>query len=283
MIEFTATPVTIKAMLAAAVASVGDVTIKLEPGAWPAQAWSKFVKGAPNKIMIAADFTLPEITMRECEGFEFNNLKLRSAGKIALMVYTSKRITVSVCELFGDPAQAAAGVKTKGVFFRDCQDVEMNLSRFHDLAHGVTHQNCDRLTISLNVFREMYSDAIRGGGTCGLNIVDNDIADQHQVGEDHLDAIQTWTSDATRVTKDVLIAGNICRQGSGDAHQGMHIRDQDNTGYENVVIRGNAIMTGGHSALMIDNVPGVLVEDNFAQGFIDEKSSGAGWSGLRLE
>ena len=246
-------------------AAPGD-TIRLKGDGWGDQRWDHVVKAAPGVVVEpgpGARSVFASLTISNSEGVGVKGVTFASQGAQAVKILSSKRITLEDCEISGDTKI------TDGLWVRASTDVTIRGCRLHDLWHGVFHEANTRLTVEDSDFRELYSDALRGGrDSDGVIFRRLRITDLHQVGADHLDAIQFWTTGATRPTRNVLIEEVVYRRGKGDPAQGVFVGNETNIPYENIVVRRFAAVGGLYHGISLSGVTGGVVEDCFLQPMI---------------
>lgn len=269
--ELKATPDRLGAVLAAA--KPGD-TVRLRGDGWGDQVWRGVVKAAPG-IVVQPDngqeIVFSSLTVARSEGITIRGIKVKAAAPQAVKVLTVKRVTVEDCDISGDSQL------TDGVWVRFSEDVTFRKCRFHDLKRGIFHEINQRFTVEDSDFREIWSDAMRGGKESdGVTLRRLNITNLHLVGGDHLDAIQFWTTNAKTPTKNILIEDVVYRRGTGDPAQGVLIGNEADLPYENVVVRRVAAVGGLYNGISLSGVINGVVEDSFVQpmaGAVDAKGN----------
>ena len=258
--ELRATASQLGAVLQAA--KPGD-TIRLRGEGWGDQVWRNVVKAAPGVVVQPDEgqgVIFNSLTLSHSEGLTVRQINLKSTAAQAVRVMSSKRVAIESCDISGDPAA------TDGAWIRFSEDVAIRGCRFHDLKRGIFHEVNRRLTVEDGDFRDIHSDAIRGGReTDGVIFRRLNITNLHLVGGDHLDAIQFWTTNAKAPTRNVLIEDVVYRRGDGDPAQGILIGNEADLPYENVVVRRVAIVGGLYNGISLSGVIDGVVEDSFVQ------------------
>lgn len=258
--ELTATAAQFGAVLQSA--KPGD-TIRLRGEGWGDQFWRNVVKAAPGVVVRpdhGQDIVLNSLTLSHSEGLTVRGVRVKSAAAQAVRVLSSKRVAIESCDISGDPTT------TDGAWVRFSEDVAIRGCRFHDLRRGVFHEVNRRFTVEDGDFRNIYSDAIRGGReTDGVIFRRLNITNLHLVGGDHLDAIQFWTTNAKVPTRNVLIEDVVYRRGDGDPAQGILIGNEADLPYENIVVRRVAVVGGLYNGISLSGVINGVVEDSFVQ------------------
>lgn len=258
MATLNATPANLSAQIKAA--QPGDVISLV--GDFPDVVVKVSEKAAPGVVIQPADgATLRSIFFTGCAGFTVRGFRFTAPVAQSVKMTTCKRIVVEDCQMSGD-----VGL-TDGVWVRWCEEVTVRHCAFANLWHGIFHEGNKGLVMADLEFRDIYGDAIRGGlNSDGVTIQRITATDLHQVGGDHLDVIQFWTTKATQPTRNVLIEDVVYRRGEGDPAQGVLIGNEAGLRYENVTVRRVAAVGGLYNGISISGGGAdVVIEDCFVQ------------------
>lgn len=152
-----------------------------------------------------------------------------------------------------------------GLLIRGSDHVAVSDSDFHNLHNALNQIDNSFLTLSHNHFHWLRDDAIRGGGTSNLLIVDNTCEDNHPDGmndRDHPDCIQLWTANTKAPTHDISIVNNRYRRGAGHATQFIFMGDEGHVGYRNITIDGNEALGSLFNGIAIGHAQNVRITNN---------------------
>lgn len=160
-----------------------------------------------------------------------------------------------------------------GLHLISCAGVLVEGSEFARLKNGVVHADCTDITVQRNVFREMTSDGVTGGGTSKLLVENNDFADFAPSLGAHPDGVQIFMKNTNGPAEDIIIRGNRIHRGKGGIPQGIFITGQ-NTGkrYKRVRIEGNVIEGAMHNGINVTSADVVEVIDNTVQPYTGQNS-----------
>lgn len=162
---------------------------------------------------------------------------------------------------------------TNGFLIRSSTNVSIEDSEFQQLSFAVAHIEVQGLELKNNVFHDIRSDGIRGGGSSNVVITGNTFRDFYPLASDHADAIQFWTSNTTKNAHDILIANNVIVRGAGSPMQGIFMGDEvAGVFYERVTIDHNLISGGLYHGINVTSAFDVVIEDNVVQGYTGTKS-----------
>jgi hypothetical protein len=162
-----------------------------------------------------------------------------------------------------------------GIYVRLCTDVTLSGNECKWLGHGMTHIECDGLTIEDNHLHHVRVDCCRGGGSINVIFRRNKLHDSKRLEAEHPDGVQFWTSNVTHPITNILIEDNLYYRGDGSPAQGIFIKDEAGVGYDGITIRGNGIIGGLANGIFIDahatvRSVNILIEDNFVCGWTDQ-------------
>jgi Ca2+-binding RTX toxin-like protein len=256
-------------------AAAGD-TILLAPGAY---ALSITDIAAAGVVITSADLanraTVTSLNIKGTSGLTFSDLEFdrsTAIGENGFTVTDSHNIAFRRLDvhgsLDGNPQNDATAF-----LLRSSSNISIRESEFHELGKGIAHLGVDHLTLSGNLFHDIRTDGIRGGGSNWVTITGNRFQDFFPVAGDHADAIQFWTTHTTANAHDIRVADNVVTRGSGAVMQGVFLGDETaGVYYERVVIEGNVISGGMYHGINVDSAFDVTIRGNVVQGYSDMKS-----------
>lgn len=160
---------------------------------------------------------------------------------------------------------------------RQSNDVRITGSEFSNAYSAIGHQTTNGLTITGNRFHDLRCDGVNGGDSSKLTISNNYFTDFRPLATDHGDAIQIWTTNATRATSDIVISGNVISRGDGGRVQGIFVVDNStnylsagNLNYDRVNISDNTLVGMAYNSIMVHGAKNATVERNKVFAFADE-------------
>ena len=265
--------------LTAALHSARDGSeIRLMAGRYPI-ALLRGIQIKGNATISSADpanpATFTGLTLRDCAGMTFRNLKFEGAAaglQYHFLVLNSDRITLDALAFVG-PAIGVDKTVNSALMLRNSRDIAVTRSHFSGFWHGLSLLDVESLTIKANEFRAMQTDAIRGGGGSNLLIAENVISEFHPAPGDHPDGIQLWSTHQTVAARNIVIRDNLVVRGAGAPTQGIFIRDTlDKLPFENVEISGNLAIGTMFNGIAISGVTGGRITGNEVIAHPDAKS-----------
>ncbi len=254
-------------------ASGGD-TLLLAPGTYELTASSLTFTSAVTitSADAARPATVTSININSSRGLTLRDLELfapPSGGDNAFRVTNSQDIAFQRLDvhgsLDGDPRNDVSAF-----LIRTSTNVSVTDSQFQQLWHALAHLDSTDLTFRGNVFHDIRTDGIRGGGSSRVTIADNRFYDFQIATGDHGDAIQFWTTNTTTNATDIVITGNVFLRGAGSPIQGVFMGNGlSGVIYERVRIEGNLIVGAGFHGITVGAARNVTVRGNIVQGHVD--------------
>lgn len=218
---------------------------------------------------------LTGLNVKDSSGLTFRGLEFSvdaAKGDNQFLVMSSSRINFDGLKVHGS-LDGNAQNDGAGMLIRASKDVSVTNSEFQQLRNALAHMDDDGLKISGNVFHDIRTDGIRGGGSSHVTVSNNYFTGFDPVDGDHPDAIQFWTTNTTRSATDITVTGNIVVRGAGDPIQGIFFRDQvGNLPYQNVKITDNVVVGGMYNGISVNGVQGMVISGNVVAGLPDQKS-----------
>lgn len=162
---------------------------------------------------------------------------------------------------------------TSSIIVRNSSNVEITNSSFHHMGSAVSLLENTNVKAEFNEFKTIRSDGIHGGGNVGLTISQNVFSDFFPKAGDHADAIQLWTTNATRPNSDITITDNLIVRGAGEPVQGVFLKDEKGTmPYSDVTIANNAVVGMSYRGISVTQGNNVEITDNTVVAFPDRSS-----------
>ncbi len=247
-------------------ASGGD-TIKLASGTYSSINIRNL--DFDGEVLIRSENTndpavLTDLLVRDSSGLRFFDLEMEAAaGKNnVFQVFGSNDVHFSNVEVHG-PSNIGSGNEVSPFMIRESSNVTVRNSEFYDAWNAIAMLDNNGIRIESNVFHDIRTDGIRGGGVSNLVVKGNVFYDFHPAEGDHPDAIQLWSTNQTEVARHIQIMDNLVFRGDGDPTQGIFIRDTfEELPFENVSITGNTVIGGLYNGIAINGVNSGIVEDN---------------------
>ncbi len=276
---------------AAMEAATGGETFLVAPGNYT--EWNMRGNVYASEVLVTAQDRgdLPvfaNIFLREME-------KVRvSFVEVVLTAPSADAVTLQDCvdctfedSLVHGPSADLATILTtvKCIFIRTCTNTVVQRNECKWTSHGISHLACDFLDILDNRCHDLQSDGIRGGGSNDVNVERNYITNLYPpTSATHPDGIQFWTTNVTRLTERLVIRDNLFVRGAGRYAQGIFLRDQVGSGYDDVLIEGNAIVGGTYNGINPQGYAyptpvgkvgftNCVINDNLCLGYADLRSS----------
>ena len=257
------------------VAAAGD-TILLAPGAYAVSISGVAAAGVTIASANLADrAVVTSLNVTGSSGLTFTDLEFvapTTAADYVFRVSSSQDIAFRRLDvhgsLDGNPQNDVAGF-----LLRSSSNITIRESEFHELSRAINHLGVDQLTVSGNLFHDLRSDGVLGGGSNWVTITDNRFQDFYPVEGDHADAVQFWTTNTTANAHDIRVADNVINRGAGAVMQGVFMGNEvAGLRYERVVIEGNVISGGMYHGINVGAAADVTIQGNVVQGFSDMKS-----------
>lgn len=225
----------------------------------------------PSSLAVLKGFVF-----RDVRGIQLDKLELVASSATGsgnpFQILSSSAVELSNLKVYG-ASDAASREELGGIMIRWSSDVIVKSSEFYNLRFGVTILDNVGINIFGNYFHDIRTDGVRGGGTSNLNISNNSFSDFYPLLEDHPDAIQLWTTNATESAYNIVISNNLITRGGGSKIQGIFLRDQgDVLPYKNVSIVGNVVVGSLYHGITVDGGERVYIDHNTVTGYGAEKS-----------
>lgn len=276
MAEYNVTSTT-QLIAVAKTAVAGDV-IKVAPGMYSAVSL-KYVNPTGNVTITSADPANPavftDLTVNSSSNLTFSNLLMQVQPDATLyymhQVLASSNITLAN-NVFEGPGMTPT-LSSTGLFVRNSNNVSVADSEFRDLVFGVSFLDNTGISVTNSTFHDIRVDGIRGAGNSQVYYGYNYFTDFHPLEGEHADAIQFWTVTTSPNATDILVEGNVVVRGTtGQAIQGIFMRDGYSLPFSNVTIKDNMILGGSYNGITLDGVTNGTVTGNTVIAFADQPS-----------
>ena len=250
----------------------GD-TISLNAGTYSGLDFNH-VNFAGGVTITSADPTheavLTNFHIGSSSGLTFSNLEFQAnGGKGSLwgfQVENSQNIAFDHLNVHGTDANPQNDAEGIGIW--GSANVSITNSEFHQLARGATFGEGSNLVVTGNSFHDLRTTGIMVAQTAKADISHNSFTDFKIVTGDHPDAIQFLTSGTTSASHDISITDNLITRGTGDAVQGIFLRDEVGTlPYANVDIANNLLIGTGYNGIAVLGGQNVAVTNNMLQSY----------------
>ena len=250
----------------------GD-TISLKAGTYSGLDFNH-VNFASGVTITSADplheAVLTNFHVGDSSGLHFSNLDFQANGGAGSLwgfqVENSKNISFDHLNVHGTDANPQNDAEGIGVW--GSANVSITNSEFHQLARGATFGEGSNLVVTGNSFHDLRTTGIMVGQTAKADISNNSFTNFKIVAGDHPDAIQFITTGTTSASHDINITGNVITRGTGDAVQGIFLRDEVGTlHYTNVNIANNLLIGTGYNGIAVLGGQNVAVTNNMLQSY----------------
>ncbi|MBV1903267.1 MAG: right-handed parallel beta-helix repeat-containing protein [Marinosulfonomonas sp.] len=281
--------VTTNAELNAALAQLdtgGGGTILLDGNGGPFTISGSNIGDANNPILIKALDpsnlpTVESIDLQNASHIAMTELHVDSSGSAAstghdIIINGSDNIELvgNTMTSVADGYLSEAGTSTRGAdlaYIRGSQDITFSNNYIADYCKGVTFRDVNGFDFSNNEMVGIQFDGLHGTGWQNATISNNYMHDFYGSTQtlNHSDFIQVYSTNATLVTSNVTISGNILDSGDGAAYQGIFITSQTfgNSGpsgqyYQDIQIFDNLVHTGKWNGIVVGSTMGAEIYDN---------------------
>jgi hypothetical protein len=274
-------------LVAALTSAVAGETIALAPGVYSPMALYNLVVPAGVTVTSAIPgdpAVLTGVTANHCTGLNFTGLTFSTAstpigpyGPSTTWSFQFDNCTglhLSKLAVVGTPGVTLANA-TSGIKVEKCYSTYIAFNTFSWLHYGIEHDGDSGLAIIGNSFSYLYDDAIRGGGSSYVRVLNNAMTSMHMdpTDTDHPDCCQFWTIAGTTATN-ITVSGNTYVRGDGNPIQGVFFEDSiGGLAFNNVTINDNSITGGGYNGITVmgagDSVNNLTMDNNTVTSYAD--------------
>ena len=244
----------------------GD-TILLNPGTYDGmQAYGLSFAGGITitSADLAHQAVLTNFNMDGDHGITFSNLEFyaQAPGYFVFNISNSSDIHLDHLNIHGS-LDGNPQNDTQGVAITGSTNVSVTNSEFQQLRAALGINTTTGITVTGNHIHDVEATGMVFGQVANVTISGNLINDFKPAPGDHADAIQFQSRGTTVASHDITITDNAIFRGSGDATQGIFLRDQTTTlPYQNVTIANNLIDGTGYGGIYLSSVGKTLVTGN---------------------
>ena len=300
--------VTTNAELNAALAQLdtnGGGTILLDGSGGPYTISGSNLGDANNPILIKAldPSNLPmveSINLQNASHISMTELHVDSSASTSsashdILIRNSDNIELvgNTMTSVADGYLSEAGTSTRGAdlaFIRGSQDITFSNNYIADYCKGATFRDVNGFDFSNNEMVGIQFDGLHGVGWQDATISNNYMHDFYGSTQtlNHSDFIQIYSTNATLVTSNVTISGNILDSGDGAAYQGIFITSQTfgDSGpsgqyYQDIQIFDNLVHTGKWNGIVVGSTMGAEIYDNsvlLSANSYAQSSPTSGWT-----
>lgn len=208
------------------------------------------------------------VYLNDARGILLANVRIEyGATKSPLTTYAVNILSSTDISLNGlevsSAANGVAGDDAYGVNVRDSTRVVVRDCRIHDVYRAVAVLDSNDVELAGNDIAGVGSDGVVARGAVRLSIIGNYFSDFAIIDPEiqHPDAIQLWSRDAPRASRDIVIRGNLIRRGSGDPSQGIFVKTPE-LATANLLIEENVIEQSMGQGIFVENGADVLIRKN---------------------
>ncbi|MDP3594712.1 MAG: right-handed parallel beta-helix repeat-containing protein [Phenylobacterium sp.] len=247
-------------------ARAGD-TIQLAPGTYEGLQF-KGLSFSSNVTIQSQNPDVPAILnnfeISNSKGLQFNNLELAAKGANyeSFIVSKSQNIGFDNVSVHGSMDNNPQN-DGQGIGVRDSSNIQITNSEFQQLQRGISVSRSSDVVITGNDLHDLRTTGFVAAEVVGIKIAGNSFSNFKPMVNDHPDAIQFLTSGTTTISKNIVISDNVISRGTGDATQGIFLRDQvGNLAYENVTITNNLVVGTGYGGIYVIGAKNLVVSGN---------------------
>lgn len=159
-----------------------------------------------------------------------------------------------------------------GLAMGGCDNVLIENNYFSDFHRGMTFGSVSGLVVRGNELTQLRMDGMNFSQATDVVIENNHIHNFNRSldSEDHADMIQFWTTQTTRISRDIVIRGNILNSGAGYFTQSIFMRNElADTGragremyYRNILIEDNVIINAHLHGITVGETIDLTIRNN---------------------
>ncbi len=226
-------------------AASGD-TIVLSGGhyALDASGSSKVITIASNGAAVFDSVNLSRMSNLTFDGVDFNGA---DGVKNAFRVWGSDNITIRNGDMEGVASGFGLG---RGLLVQSSSDFTLANMTLHGFNIGLYLDGVDGITLKNNSLVNLSQDGVIGGDIHHAVFSGNSISLDIPSGQLHSDGFQFWNVGSNQPSTDMLIENNVIQAHNSQSH-GIYMNNEFASAgggagsfFQNVVIKGNTIVTG---------------------------------------
>lgn len=220
------------------------------------------VKGDPSVV-------LTDVKLQGSSGVVFDGMSFVASGPAPALAFTagSHNGGARNCQVRGLKPLSGGGVS-----FSDSNNGFVDNCDLGDLGGGISVNRSQGASVTRNKIHDYSVDAIQFAGSNDAKVIGNEVWNSFPVPGAHNDALQFFTANTTSPTRNLIIADNIFRRGTGQVFQGVFMGNEARIPYENVTIERNTIVGGMYNGIALHMATGATIRGNTVVGFPDMTS-----------
>lgn len=221
-----------------------------------------------------AEHSFAAMLFQSLDGIHLRELRIKGTGSLAAV----RNASVIGCRIGADPVpnEAVRKLQSKAMDILQCENVQVVGNEIAYVGSGISMRKNKRLRLALNDTHHFRADAYRGYSS-NLTIARNIVSDLFRMGDEHVDAIQLWTTGilATDIAPhDVLIEGNWLERGGGDPSQSIFLANEAKVALTGFRVLNNFAAMGMWNGVVVYDTTGVEIRGNTVAGWIGALSKG---------
>ncbi len=197
------------------------------------------------------------------DALEFSSLDTPIANWGEMLFTISNGDNISVTNsVFGNDVAGHRDLGFGGLSVGDSSNITVENNEFHNIRNGAGFATTTDITFSDNYVHNIRENGATFASVENVDIKNNYMTDIYHLADDHADYIQFWTLTGQGGNKNIVIQDNLLVQSDGGDSQGIFMRADNDTRYENVVIKNNVIYQSGFHGITIEYADGVEISEN---------------------
>ncbi|WP_181017964.1 VCBS domain-containing protein, partial [Sneathiella aquimaris] len=258
-------------LVAAMENAVGGETIKLRPGDYEPFTLDGFVF-PENVTLTSADPNNPahleNLILKNSTNITFENLTFHSEdapygswGEFLFTVTHSSNIDIKNNH-FGNDSPTAHADNFIGLTVKNSDGIDVTDNEFTNLGNGAGFSYTQNLNVSDNYVHNVRSDGFDFTSVQHVEVIGNTIKDLYPTGGDHSDNIQFTGNRNMPPNTDIVIRDNVIVQGDGNPGQGIFMKTDPESPFQNVVIENNIVYQSAYHGITVYNADGLTINQN---------------------
>ncbi|MBL4806166.1 MAG: VCBS domain-containing protein [Rhodobacteraceae bacterium] len=163
---------------------------------------------------------------------------------------------------FGNDSPTAHADNFIGLAVKNSTGVDVTGNEFSNLGNGGGFSYSQYLNVSDNYVHNIRSDGFDFTSVQHVEVTGNTITDFYPGSGDHSDYIQFTGYDNIPASTDIVIRDNMLVQGDGKTAQGLFMKTDAGSPFQNVLIENNVIYQAAYHGISIYNAEGLVINQN---------------------
>lgn len=184
-----------------------------------------------------------------------------SPQRYKLLVFRSSNIALNNLTFEGD-SQGFRPELDSALMVRMTTGIEVRNLKVRGYRNGLSMLDVRGALVESNLFENLQTDAIRGGGVNDAVIHWNAICSFRPAKGDHPDGIQFWSRNQKEPMRNVKILDNQILMENGSPIQGIFLRATPDMPFTDIEIRGNQVVGGMFNGIAVMTGKNVSIADN---------------------